>query len=30
MGVGAYSRLGTYELFCLEDGRLFKVGRLFE
>ena len=26
MGVGAYSRLGAYSIFYLQDGRLFEVG----
>ena len=26
VGVGAYSRLGTINFFCLQDGRLFEVG----
>ena len=36
MGVGAYSRLGAYQLFLplgcslIRGGRKFEVGRLFE
>ena len=26
MGVVAYSRLGAYYFFCLQDGGLFEVG----